>query len=144
MRKRKRRRGKRGRREGVRKRKKERKKTKITHYHGIQLPLLWGTYLHQVVNSGKKLRVSRQSAVHLVSRLRNKSLSKFPLEHQHSTPAMEKKTQLKVSLVPQLRFLIACSMQKLSQKAWWIFWFSFCILQAIKNRSWGRPGNEAS
>jgi len=42
MRKRKRRRGKRGRRKEVRKRKKERKRSKITHYHGIQLPLLWG------------------------------------------------------------------------------------------------------
>ena len=58
--------------------------------------------------------------------------------------------------LPRFRFLIACSIQKLSQflhiasdqkpvfayrkrsKA------SFCIPQAIKNRSPGRPGNEAT
>ena len=43
--------------------------------------------------------------------------------------------------LPRLRFLIACSMQKLSRK---LLWLSFCIMQVIKNRSRGRPGNEAS
>ena len=33
--------------------------------------------------------------------------------------------------LPRLQFLIACSIR-------------FCILQAIKNWSWGRPGNEAT
>ena len=69
----------------------ERKRSMI-RYHGIQLALLWGAYFHQVINSCKKLCISGQSAVHFVSWSRNKSLSKFSLEHQHSTPAMEKKT----------------------------------------------------
>ena len=70
----------------------ERKRSMMTRYHGIQLALLWGAYFHQVIDSCKKLRISGQSAVHLVSWPRNKPLSKFSLKHQHSTPAMEKKT----------------------------------------------------
>ena len=37
--------------------------------------------------------------------------------------------------LPRLQFLIACSIQKWTLR--------FCILQAIKNWRWGRPGNKA-